>query len=713
MKKIFPKIISSAIALVLSFAMIAATVLLVPVNTTAASLASDSNTIDSKINGNYQFQIAKLSEDGTVGSTKVYKKKTGLCNICALENVLNRRLALDGKYDASNQFTYDYVTRISCYKLPSNNLSATQAQKLAVPYIKNYYTRNSAGEAVASNANGIVLTYDTDGYCYNPIYSCNGKNYQAVRDDGEQTQKHLAELLDAHHEGVFVRFYYDSGSGGHCVVVKKYTVDSDGKYTFYVVDTGRSKNYDVEFSQSYIGSKVAKINSSSIDFIMYLKSVTTAAPFAQGGTYVTEPDSTLSVSAVKMESTSFEKGSSCNITGTVTSNYPISSIKGTINDSAGNAVQTKTIKPNTTSVNIKSSDINNSLKFGSLSKGNYTLVIKATDSKKSASKTISFTVTEAAASTLKISDCAMDSTDLKVGSSCNIKGTIKSNYDITSVTGTILNSSGTEVQKKTINPNAKSVDIKSSDINKELKFGNLAAGSYTLTIKAKDSKKSVSKSISFKVTKPTTTTASTLTVDKVAPAKTTLAKGSSCNIIGTISSNYNITSVTGDIKNSSGIVVQTKTINPSAKTVDIKASAINNELKFGSLEGGTYTFVIKATDASNTTKSRSVSFTVSAINVNASLASTSINYGSACNITGTITSTFLINQVTGTIYNSAGNSVQSQSVSTGTTSFDLKSSAINSNLSFGKLAKGSYSLVITAYDSKGISAQKTIKFTIK
>lgn len=80
-----------------------------------------------------------------------------------------------------------------------------------------------------------------------------------------------------------------------------------------------------------------------------------------------------------------------------------------------------------------------------------------------------------------------------------------------------------------------------------------------------------------------------------------LVKGKSYSLSGKISSNYKITSVTvGVYKTNGTATAQVKTVKPNAKSYDIKS--VDKYIKFGSLAAGTYDFIVKATDASGTTK---------------------------------------------------------------------------------------------------------------
>ncbi|MBE6738115.1 MAG: hypothetical protein E7566_05650 [Ruminococcaceae bacterium] len=80
-----------------------------------------------------------------------------------------------------------------------------------------------------------------------------------------------------------------------------------------------------------------------------------------------------------------------------------------------------------------------------------------------------------------------------------------------------------------------------------------------------------------------------------------LIQGKSYSIKGKITSDYKITSVTvGVYKTNGTATAQVKTVKPNAKSYNI--SSVDKYIKFGSLAAGTYNFVVKATDASGTTK---------------------------------------------------------------------------------------------------------------
>ncbi len=417
---------------------------------------------------------------------------------------------------------------------------------------------------------------------------------------------------------------------------------------------------------------------------------------------VSKPSSTLGVTVDDIGV--IYEGNVKNITGKISSRYKITKVIGQILHES-TIVQSYTIYPNTTSIDLKSSAINTKLKFGTLEIGSYVLKITAEDSS-GAIETSSqdFVVKVNKGDTIAI---VVDDIETVIkGSAHNITGKISADCNIYSVTGKIL--SGTTVlQSYAIYPNTTSVDLKSSAINKNLKFGALNIGSYVLQITVQDAN-GANKTVydGFSVEK----SVSTLSV--VVSDIGTIELGAVYNITGTIASNYKITSITGKILSGS-TVKQSYTIYPYATSVDLKSSAINKNLKFGSLGSGSYTLQISATDSSGTTKTASKTFTVKGSTLSISLDDIgTVEQGAVHNISGTITSNYKITEVTGKIL--YGSFVeQSYTIYPNTTSVDLKSSAINTNLKFGSLLGGYYTLQITAKDSSGATKTASKSFTVK
>ncbi|MDO4176636.1 MAG: phage tail tip lysozyme [Bacillota bacterium] len=96
-------------------------------------------------------------------------------------------------------------------------------------------------------------------------------------------------------------------------------------------------------------------------------------------------------------------------------------------------------------------------------------------------------------------------TAVKNGKGMDVKGYAISNYNVTSITGKIINSSGSAVYSKTISTS--STATKLSQLDSYMKFSKLSNGTYTYQVTAKDSSgKSVTVSHKFKVSSSGSTT---------------------------------------------------------------------------------------------------------------------------------------------------------------------------------------------------------------
>ena len=313
----------------------------------------------------------------------------------------------------------------------------------------------------------------------------------------------------------------------------------------------------------------------------------------------------------------------------------------------------------------------------------------------------------ASLSTLKIGSGNYNPGTLTKGKSYVINGTITSNYKITSVTVGVYKPDGTvTAQVKTVAPNAKSYNI--SGIDPYIKFGSLAVGTYYLKVTAKDAS-GTSKTLvnnKFTVADTSTNAASTLAIGSGSYNPVSLESGSSYVINGTISSNYNITTVTVGVYKSDGTATaQVKTVAPNAKSYNI--SGIDPYIKFGSLATGTYYLKVTAKDASGASKTLvNNSFKVV---YKSTLAIGSGNYnpgtlikGSSYSINGKITSNYNITSVTVGVYKSDGTATTYvKKVTPNAKSYDI--SGVDASIKFGSLAVGTYKFKVVATDSSGSS----------
>ncbi len=179
----------------------------------------------------------------------------------------------------------------------------------------------------------------------------------------------------------------------------------------------------------------------------------------------------------------------------------------------------------------------------------------------------------------------------------NLTGSIVSAYPLSTVTGSIVAADGTVVQSYTATLNAKRYTIGNSLLNQNLRFGNLASGTYTLCYTATDS-------TGYTVT--WTSEEFTVEDNTIAISVTSYPTGNitaaAFALQGTISSDYTLTSVTGAIVAEDGTVVQTVTDSSiSSKTYSLRNSTVDKGMKFGSLSAGRYYLVFTATDSSGAT----------------------------------------------------------------------------------------------------------------
>ena len=125
-------------------------------------------------------------------------------------------------------------------------------------------------------------------------------------------------------------------------------------------------------------------------------------------------------------------------------------------------------------------------------------------------------------------------TAIKTGKGMDVTGYAVSNYNVTSVTGKIINSGGKTVYSATVKPGSTACSL--SKLDNAMKFSKLKAGTYTYRLTAKDSTgKSVTASHKFKVASTNTTTKARGFASVAKPAATTTAATSSTKTTTTAS----------------------------------------------------------------------------------------------------------------------------------------------------------------------------------
>lgn len=299
---------------------------------------------------------------------------------------------------------------------------------------------------------------------------------------------------------------------------------------------------------------------------------------------------------------SLKQGNSWSCKGTVSSNYTLQEVRGTIYESDGITVKyRKSVYPAEKSYKIQNGEIDRSLLFNSLPAGTYHYTIVAKDTSGEKEKTLvnnKFTV-QAVTSTLKITGASKISS-LKQGQSWSCKGTVSSNYVLKEVRGTIYESDGIKVKyRKSVYPNSKSYKIQNGEIDKELLFNNLSAGTYHYTIVAWDASGIEKTLINNKFTVQAKANAASKLKITGASKISSLQQGKSWSCKGTVSSNYVLKEVRGTIYESNGVTVKyRKSVYPNSKSYKIQNGEIDKELLFNNLPAGTYHYTIVARDAS-------------------------------------------------------------------------------------------------------------------
>lgn len=290
-------------------------------------------------------------------------------------------------------------------------------------------------------------------------------------------------------------------------------------------------------------------------------------------------------------------GSSFTCAGTISSSSKLTLVTGQIITNTGTSKYVKSVNPNSTMYELKNGVIDSALLFNKLPAGNYYYKISAKNASGADQLLVNqaFTVQDPA-STLGISGYSTPGT-IEKGKSWNLKGTVTSNYPINNVTGYIQTTGGVNKYKQSTNPNSTSFSLAGSVIDAALLFNMLDVGTYVYKVTATDTHTSSAKTLinaTFTVKKP----ASKLKISNQKEPGS-LVKGTKWTTVGKITSNYNITKVTGYILASDGTTKKySKSVEPNDTTFQLKGSDINTALKFDKLDTGSYIYKVTAKDAS-------------------------------------------------------------------------------------------------------------------
>ena len=444
----------------------------------------------------YRAQVESI-DNGQLRNTEqldkldqYYKKIDGMCNLCAMETLLNRRVA----YDFG-----DYSSPFDDYKM----FAAVGASDLGNG--KHEYEPNRYGyyvEGVIGYAQRDFTRYRySDSVTYRPVLLGNTDVTNLINNTGysglDAQYQVIVSLLRQHPEGIWIRTEY----GRHAIVITDYTIEN-GRVQLYGIDSvnvlsgvGRSKIENLGFySRNYKNGMIGDVQNGRYRInIAYLEQDGgSTATYPPAGT-VQQRKPTLSISGEKYPS-SLNEGDNFGIRGTISTDCgTITYVYGAITDASGYTVQSSEYRPNTSSHNLRYS-INNDLIFNRLSAGTYTYTVQATA--KNGSEETSQTlisqpfsvgggtpVAVEATPTLSISGQNAPSSQRR-GSNFGIRGVVSTDCgQIVWLYGAIYDANGNVVQSSYYNPDSASVNLRYT-INNDLIFNRLASGSYTYCVQA-------------------------------------------------------------------------------------------------------------------------------------------------------------------------------------------------------------------------------------
>ena len=317
-------------------------------------------------------------------------------------------------------------------------------------------------------------------------YTCDGIKYKVVNHSlsgsPEKKIKDIKALLDSHPEGVVVWGRRAATTGMHgvlvvgCVNGKLYAIDSTH-------NTGRV-NRGIEAWEN-----TTMKNISNCTEMWLFSSISGGAASGPSGA------STLCAVGVR-EPSSIKQGNGFGILGLVTSNYRINNVTISVVDNSGKDVISKSDAVSGHLYIV--ANLDSSIKFGTLKPGRYIYRIAAVDAKKGytvvhensfevvpkkqSAKAVQAGVSSAAAGSVKIKSVRAPSS-ISRGKGFTIKGKITSSKKISNVTVQVINANGNTAISASAAPKKKSYNIKKLD--RKVKFGKLAPGTYTYCIKVK------------------------------------------------------------------------------------------------------------------------------------------------------------------------------------------------------------------------------------
>ena len=411
-------------------------------------------------------------------------------------------------------------------------------------------------------------------------------------------------------------------------------------------------------------------------------------------------------------------GKSVSIRGTVSAPETITSIKAGVRKAdsfaVGDWVTFGTATPNAKSYDLHNLD--NSIVFGKLPAGEYAYCVEVT----TASGVVipedgaqRFTVGNGGSQTvgqdMTVTNGTVVPANLAKGKAVNVKGTITSPTNITSLTVAVADAAlGGFMTGKTVTPNAKTYDL--SKLDADVAFSKLPDGEYRYYVMASNEANPngvvVTETV-FKVGNGTSATEDKMTVSNGTVVPANLAKGKTLSVKGTITSaSSNITSLTVGVYDSKGKLVTGKTVAPNAKSYDL--SKLDAYVSFNKLDDGIYNYCVVATNsASKDYRVVDSQFTVgNAVTpekdkltiTGGTTVPSNLAKGKGVRVTGTVTSSGSnITALTVGVYDANGKFVTGRTVAPNAKSYDI--SKLDNYVAFNTLGDGEYSYAVIAANS--------------
>ena len=497
--------------------------------------------------------------------------------------------------------------------------------------------------------------------------------------------------------------------------------DASGNTVYIGTALPNSTSYDLNRMDRYItfdkltpGTYTYKVTATNAT---YTSSVLTEQSFTVVSSSPSDTEDTITASNVTTIPSELKKGDSVIIKGTLTSSVSnITDVSVGIYNDSNSEIVAFNFHPNAKTFDLNSADA--ALTFNTLPAGTYYFRVVASNSTKTDLSIIeqTFTVMDNSAEDPNGSQQPSDAPTLTggteipdsidQGSVITVKGTVSSATTITSLTAGIYDANGTLLSGKTISPQASTYDL--SGLDSIISFNTLAAGTYTFSVTASNETNTDVSLYKKTFTVNAVAAMDTLSITDASEIPESIEPGKAVNVKGVVSSaSSEISSLTAGVYDESGKMMTGKTVEPKAKTYDLKA--LDNDVEFSKLAVGSYTFSVTATNAANKDyklleKSFKVANTTTVPSETDKLTITggndvpsSIKKGDVMTVTGTVTSASSdITSLTCGVYDSTGKFVTGKVIvpGAGTKSYNL--SNLDSYIEFNKLPVGTYIFAVIA-----------------